>query len=194
MIMAFFYYIWNITYYLLFASVAGIFAPAGKYRKFVSLVMGFVLLLLLIQPIERFLDDIPVSGWCANAMQMPAGISDYTSAERWEGHLRDSFESQLTAQLSRHLSANDFALHSANFFYTQDFSEITEIRVVVSVKEPTESGRVPFIRIQSPEFRPIRIGEDPPAETCAHTQTVKNLISQFYNLPMEHIFVEVRYL
>ncbi|MCL2578080.1 MAG: stage III sporulation protein AF [Defluviitaleaceae bacterium] len=196
---AFFEYIGNITYYLLFAAVAGIFAPAGKYRKFVSLVLGFVLLLLMIQPLAGLLGgrDIPITQWFAGNVPVQIVNDDLDSAyaEWWDNHLRDSFETQLEAQITRLLNANDFAVHSAEFSYSPDFGAITDVRITVSAEklsQSNETGRVPLIRIQPPEISPIRIGDASPAENCPHTETVKNLISEFYNLPTSHIYVEVR--
>jgi len=190
----FFEYIGNITYYLLFAAVAGIFAPAGKYRKFVSLVLGFVLLLLMIQPLSGFLGgrDIPVTEWFAGNIPVPrANDTNSVYEEIWDSHLRGSFETQLENQITRLLNANNFSVHSAEFSYSSDFGKITEVRVTVSKFSQNENGRVPLIRIQPPEISPIRIGGAPPDETCPITTTIKNLISEFYNLPASHINVKV---
>ena len=188
----FFDYISNIIYYLIFASVAGIFAPAGKYRKFVSLVLGFVMLLLIIQPLAGIFGDVPVTDWFASAMPVPAMHAGDESAyaEMWDNHLRSSFESQLEAQLSRMLSSNGFVLHRADFSYSADFSRITAVRVSVSEKDEPEQGRIPFIRIVPPEIRPVQIGEVA-EEISPQVQTVRNLISEFYNLAAQHIYVEV---
>ena len=194
----FFEYIRNITYYLMFATVVGIFAPAGKYRKFVSLVMGFVLLLLIVQPLAGFFDgrDIPVTQWFAGVLPVASTVEyDSEYAQWWEAQIRGSFEAQLESQVTRLLNANGFAVHFAEFSYSTDFSAITEVRVSVSreeIQDPND-GRVPFIRIQSPEIRPIRIGEasQTQSEACPYEDRVKNLISEFYNLPKSHIYVEV---
>ncbi|MCL2225903.1 MAG: stage III sporulation protein AF [Defluviitaleaceae bacterium] len=193
---SFFEYIGNITYYLLFAAVVGIFAPVGKYRKFVSLVLGLVLLVLMVQPLVGIFggNDIPVTQWFAGAvptMENSGASGNYEAW--WDEHLRGSFEAQLEQQVARLLNGAGFEVHSAAFDYSSCFGEITGVRVRVSraeVSQSGEDGRVPLIRIKPPEIRPIRIGET--AEICPHTETVKNLISQFYNLPTSHIYVEVR--
>jgi hypothetical protein len=194
---AFFEYIGNITYYLIFASVAGMFAPVGKYKKFVSLVLGFVLLLLIVQPLAGFFgQDIPVQEWFADAIPINFPVTQNGTAiyeQWWDEHLRGSFEAQLEAQVTRLLNANNFAVNAAEFSYSADFSNLTEVRVSVTPHyfPRGEGGRVPFIRIQPPQISPIRIGETPTPETCPYSETVKNLISQFYNLPTSHIYVEV---
>jgi energy-coupling factor transporter transmembrane protein EcfT len=178
----------------MFATVIGIFAPAGKYRKFVSLVLGFVLLLLMIQPLAGFFRgrDIPVTQWFA-------GISDGGGSLRgefdysmwWDNYFSQAFETQLETQLTRLLAENGFAVYSAEFSFADDF-EIAAIHVGVSRTEKPEAGRVPFIRIQPPQIRPIQIGETPSAESCPDSLAVKNLISEFYSLPLTHIHVNVK--
>ncbi len=63
---AFFDYLRNITYYLLFSTLAGMAAPSGKYKKYVTLITGMVLLLLMIQPLRSLAGQgIPVTQWFA---------------------------------------------------------------------------------------------------------------------------------
>ncbi|MCL2387927.1 MAG: stage III sporulation protein AF [Defluviitaleaceae bacterium] len=190
----FFEYLRNITYYLIFATVVGIFAPAGKYRKFVSMVLGFVLLLLMIQPVAWIMrgSNVPVTQWFAGSLGMPLG-EDFASLEAaggwWDDQLRAAFEEQLESQLSRMLSGAGFTLHSADFGYSYDFSQVTSVRVSVSRNQP-QAERIPFIRIQSPSIPPIRIGESE-EPVCPDALAVKTLISDFYNLPQSHIYVNV---
>jgi hypothetical protein len=184
----FFEYLRNITYYLMFATIVGIFAPVGKYKKFVSLVLGFVLLLLMIQPLAYFFQgrDIPVTQWFAGVPEISRG-AEYAHEAWWDSHLRGAFEAQLEAQLARILNANGFALHSAEFEHT-DFAEINSISVSVSRENFSANERL--IRIQPPQFRPIQIGEQQVVD-CPQQSDVKNLISEFYNLPTSHIYVKV---
>jgi len=187
---AFFDYIRNITYYLLFAALVGLVAPTGKYKKFVSLIMGFILLVLILQPISSFIGtQIPVTEWFQGILpeqtHHDVGIDDTYSIWR-DTYLAAAFESQLEAQLDGLLTRNGITLHSASFEYTEDFSRITSVRIRVS-REEEQERRVPFIRIE-----PIRIErEEPPDDPLINE--VKNLISGFYNLPETHIHVEIAY-
>lgn len=188
---AFFQYFHHITYYLMFAAVAGMIAPAGKYRRFVSLVLGLVLVLLLVQPLAAMFSerDLPVTEWF-NFGQIQAG-EDAFYAAWWDDYFSGAFEAQLEAQLSRLLAANNFTLHRAEFDYADDFSAITAVRVAAARAQQNE--RVPFIRVQPPQISPIQIGAAAETEICRLASEVKTLISQFYNLPTQHIYVEIIY-
>lgn len=182
---AFFLYVRNITYYLMFVTVVGMLAPAGKYKKFVSLVMGFTLISVMIAPLARFGRELPITNWFEGLDIYENADSVESSYIQWRNtYLRDAFEAQLNRQLIGLLEQNGFTVHSANFTYSDDFMRLTSVQLEVSSQEAPQ--RVPFIRIQ-----PVRVGQQLETETCQTATTIKNLISQFYNLPQEHIYVTV---
>ena len=184
---AFFDYLRNITYYLMFAAVVGMLAPAGKYKKFVSLVMGFILLYLMIAPLSRFSPAAPITDWFPGPVFNAAQAEDpHRSYAHWRNtYLRGAFETQLTAQLENLLSQNGFVVYESRVAFLDDFTALTTVHVILSRAESPQ--RVPFIRIQ-----PVQIGEAQPPEACATSIAAQNLISQFYNLPAQHIYVTVR--
>jgi len=180
---AFFDYLRNITYYLLFASLVGLIAPTGKYRKYINWVMGLVLLVLMLQPIMSIVGgQIPVTQWFEGMFAYEQ--TDNGSYEHWrEAHLSAAFEEQLHAQVERLLLSENIYLHNASFSYSDDFSRITFIRLIVSRQE--ENQRVPFIRIEPVQINRNESLEDPLIEK------VKNMIAVFYNLNQTHIHVEI---
>jgi hypothetical protein len=190
---AFFEYLRNITYYLMFATVVGVFAPTGKYKKFVNLVLGFVLVLLMVQPIGGLLrgGDVPVTEWFVG-MPQTDDTESLMHVSWWDDYLRGAFEEQLEMQLERLLADNGFSLVSAMFEYSDCFSQITSVRVSVRHR-PREETRVPFIRIESPSVSPIQIGAAAEEPACPYTTAIKTLISGFYNLSTTHIHVNIIY-
>ncbi|MCL2405286.1 MAG: stage III sporulation protein AF [Defluviitaleaceae bacterium] len=184
---AFFDYLRNITYYLLFAALVGLIAPTGKYKKFVSLVMGLVMLALLLQPIRDIVGNhIPVTQWFVGVMpQHSYGFTADDAYTTWrDTYLAAAFDSQLSTQLEGLLERNGITMHTASFEYTSDFSQITSITVQVSQRQQ-DSRRVPFIRIEPIQTQQQEAPEDP------LITEVKNLVAGFYNLPGSHIYVEV---
>ena len=176
--MAFFSYLRNITYYLMFAAVVGIIAPGGKYKKFVSLVMGFILLSIMVAPLARFaVETIELPHLnIGEAPQMPHGH-----------HLNDAFHAQLNAQLTSFLQQNNFEVHRTSVSFSDDFTTITRVQAEVSPGTYQVAQQVPFIRIV-----PVEITRSQGEAPCPTTLEVKNLISQFYNIELGHIYVTVR--
>jgi len=184
---AFFAYLRNITYYLLFASMVGLVAPAGKYKKFVSLVMGLVLLALMVQPLGALFGShgLPVTEWFSGLVAAESPQEDGTYQAWRDAHLTAAFHDQLSAQLEGLLGANGITIHEAGFTHAEDFSRITSVWVRVSRKDE-EERRVPFIRIE-----PVQITRPEETEENPLKAEVRNLISGFYNLPDTHIHVEI---
>ena len=183
---AFFEYLRNITYYLMFATVAGMITPSGKYKKFVTLILGFILLALMIRPLIFFSDEILFSDWFAESVPASADIDFNTSFANWQDtYLREIFEEQIENQLFSLLEDEGFTVYFLDFSYRDDFSRLTEVNAVVSRDENTV--RIPLIRIIPPSFN----NEPEEQEDCPVTKEVKNLISQFYNLDSKHINVIV---
>jgi len=170
----------------MFAAVVGMLAPAGKYKKFVSLVMGFILLSVMIAPLVRFVPQLPVTDWFA-------GLHTTSPTENWEAqyhhwrnsYFRQEFERQLHMQLETLLVQNGFYVHELAFTFPECFSRLDSVTATVSKEEAPQ--RVPFIRIQ-----PVQISPPDAPEPCPTATSAKNLISQFYNLPLTHISVVVR--
>jgi hypothetical protein len=184
---AFFGYITNITYYLLFAAVAHMLAPAGKYKKFVTLVTGFVLVVIVLAPLRNIGRDFDASGFFASVAGIPMIQTVFPQGELGDKHnarLSSAFEEQLTVQLEAMLKRSGFALHDASFAYADDFSGITAIWATVSRMEGA-TRRVPFIRIE-----PVRVNRGQnEAESDPLAEEVKSLIADFYNMERTHIYV-----
>jgi len=168
-------------------------APPGKYKKFVSLVMGFILLAVMVAPLARFSAEIPLTDFFAGIIAPTTQQSDFeTSYAAWRNtYLRDAFHAQLLAQLTNLLTQNNFTIHEADISFADDFTALTNVHVTVSQREDTP-GRTPFIRIQPVQPVQILRGSEEQDEICPTTEAVKNLISEFYNLSPQHIHVNVR--
>jgi hypothetical protein len=179
---AFFGYITNITYYLLFAAVVNLLAPSGKYKKFVTLVTGFVLVVIVIAPLRNFGRDFNAADFFTGIPLVQGDLGDLSFYH--DEQLSAAFEEQLFIQLEAMLSRYRFHLRDAAFLYTDDFSRITSVQVTVSREE--ETRRVPFIRIE-----PVQINRNQP-ETDPAIDEIKNLIADFYNIPHGHIHVMIQ--
>ncbi|MCL2187494.1 MAG: stage III sporulation protein AF [Defluviitaleaceae bacterium] len=185
---AFFSYLSNITYYLLFAGVANMLAPAGKYRKLVALVTGLVLVVIIIAPVRNIGQQFNAPDFFASMANAPAMQGGEATGLYYTTNtvLAAAFSEQLSFQLEGMLERNGFKLHQASLTHTDDFAQITGIWAEVSRVE--ETRRVPFIRIE-----PVQVNRNAVAdEADPLVREVKNLISDFYNLSHAHIHVIIQ--
>ncbi|MCL2364702.1 MAG: stage III sporulation protein AF [Defluviitaleaceae bacterium] len=181
-----FAHITNITYYLLLAAAAHMLAPAGKYRKFVSLVTGFVLIAVILSPLRSIGRDFDVADFFNSISAGEAPFSADTGGHEGLRHewLAAAFDEQLTAQLAHLLAREGIALHEAAFSHNEDFSRILSAELVVS---RDSAARVPFIRIE-----PVQVGRGQAADDDPLATEVKNLVADFYGIPHAHIDVITR--
>lgn len=190
---AFFEYVRNITYYLLFAALAGMAVPSGPYQKYVRLVTGLVLVCLLLRPLLPLVEGgLPVTelfaGIVSVPLENPSGEAEFLAGyEAWQYEtLKTAFDEQLDAQLNALLSQNGYEVESADFACTEDFSQVERVTLTVRRITP-KSTQKPFIYIE-----PVRVGGGADSqETDEDADAVKKIISDFYKLSAEHIHVKV---
>ena len=177
----FFEYIRNITYYLVFMAAVGVIAPSGSYKKYISLIMGIMLIGIVVQPISVIFsrDSLPVTEIFGGINPSPVHNFEHSF------HLTAMFHSQLTAQTEVMLARNGYQLIYAEWETSEDFSHINRVFLQVSALEPIPTP-VPFIRVE-----PVRIAPYQPAEETEESHNVKKLLSDFYDLYIGNIHVEM---
>ena len=184
---AFFEYLRNITYYLVFMSLVGVLAPSGNYRKYIMLIMGIMLIGIAVNPFLNFFtggnNQLPLTDFFT-------GIQTYNQPHIADNHLREVFHSNLTTQARTLLEGSGYHLISAEWESAYDFSYIRKAFLVVKQGDPSPAERVPFIRIE-----PVRIAPYQPLSTLEEAppqaQAVKKLISDFYDMNIANIHVDI---
>jgi len=165
---AFFEYLRNITYYLMFMAVVGLIAPSGNYKKYIAVVMGILLIGVVINPITSGLrqPSVPMTEMFGNILPTPA--ADQNDYLFWQQEqIQAAFHSQLTAQVQSLLARNNFNLVSAQWQTSEDFTYIRHVRVQAQVLEAAPTP-TPFIRIE-----PIRVAPYQPAEETEEARQKK---------------------
>ena len=186
---AFFEYMRNITYYLVFAAFIGILAPSGPYKKYISLVLGVLLIGIVLRPLPNWLNGqnpiIPASGWFSATLPRPMDIGDMHHEA-----VRDAFHQQLHTQAAHMLANNGFELIHSQWETSEDFTQIASAVLRVQALPKPEPTPRPFIRVEPIQIRGQNIGQTSP-EAPDEALPIKNLISNFYNIPIANIHVEV---
>lgn len=184
---AFFEYLRNISYYLIFMTAVGIIAPSGTYKKYISLIMGILLIATVVSPLSTLLTQDPTAILQTN-FALPQQILQPLQIEQPD-YFEEFFHSQLTAQADALLSRNGYHLVSATWETAEDFTYIRRASIVARAinAEPTP---VPFIRIE-----PVRIAPyqpfDPEAAEAKEVLALKILLSDFYDMSADNIHVEI---
>jgi len=194
-------YIRNIAVFMIFSSFVTIISPGKKFEPYLNLVLGIILIFIVAAPLAGIITSITSgSGNILRDMSiqydraaLSRQIADADQAGR--DAIIAEYHDALTEQLRRVVATHgSFTLREAYFEINTDenFGEILSIYAIVS---EAESGGVPLVRIDS-----VRIGlelgtrgEPPPdAVESPLIMSLKNVISDFYNLALANIILETR--
>jgi len=192
-------YIRNIAVFLIFTSFIKIISPGGKYDKYINLILGIILIFMIATPI------FSIIGWISGGGTLPdlsvqqdraalvRQIEDSDAAG--QEMILDAYREGLAARL-RHIvdGHGEFVLVESLFEIDREenFGDIKSLHMIVD----KIGGSMPFISIDR-----VRIDfgvntrgqpqEDGDAEPW-QIMSLKNLISDFYNLDMQNIVIETR--
>ena len=200
-------YIRNIAVFLIFASFVTIISPGEKYERYINLVLGIILIFVVASPLMGVIGALSGSSggifadislqYDRAAMAGQIENADEAGREMIISGYREALTEQMERIVRNH---GEFVLHRVDFEIDtrsrENFGKILGIYIVVG--KASVAGRTPFITID-----PVRIavgvntrgelGQNENAEThLAQIMSLKNVISDFYNLDMENIILETR--
>ncbi|MCL2699775.1 MAG: stage III sporulation protein AF [Defluviitaleaceae bacterium] len=168
-------YIRNIIFFLVFVSFTGIILPEGKYKSYINLVLGFVLMALVLRPVAN-LDGVlgGISAELSNAavMSVDAHEANYRTM------IADAVRSQMREQMSHTMDALGYDLTAFDADIDPGSGEIKSITMTLS----DSPGGINEIRIA-----PITLNQEnnPAAD-------IKKIVSDFYQLPEQHIYITIQ--
>jgi len=199
-------------------SFAGIIIPDGKYKEYINLTLGFILIIIMIRPIgavvaglsdpDSFMADAAYlldKGYFINTV---GGDFDDLQMEMIVSEYKNGLSERLRAVINKETAKTGLTYLSSEF--TVDTSEeglggiLRVDAVVVNSKTVAEETKKPFIRVERVEidmsipFENINKSDrDEPdnKDTDADNEEIinlKNKISDFYNLPADNINIRVQ--
>lgn len=180
---------------MIFATFASIIVPNNKYKKYIDMVTGLILIMIISKPIAGILNSgtgqIPFNTLFAGIKGF--GNVDVSSAESVDYEklhsemLKQTYDELALRQMQSLLdNETKYAILSAEIEASEDLGQIKHISLLLQAVEDTRSGK-PLIWIE-----PIRIGtgvgsvsnnNDPEIEK------IKKIISDFYNLSFDNIHI-----
>ena len=188
-------YVRNIAFYLIFMSLSGIILPEGKYKKYINVILGLVLIIILMSPFYRFLST---GNFDVDELIDSLNISTAfaSNIENYEDIRNRAIKGEFLASLRTHaeniIRDSDYDLNDISADFDLNTGEIRSIHLKVQKREsPQETERVrrPFIRVE-----PIRI-DSPFSPLAAEPQEItdmKRMISHFYGVPAENIIIDIQ--
>jgi hypothetical protein len=215
MIPAFSVYIKNIAIFLIFTAFANIMIPSAKYKQYVNLALGFVMIFLLLTPLRALIgavggDDIGAmftgfSNRFETAVTKPGDVEKLEGAQ--DALILSAFKESILSQIETLVAEEGtFIYQSADITADESdehFGEIQAIRLTLRKKTAEERAAgarptaKPLIRIEpvaidtqsifSTKYEP----EGADAEESDEIKNIKKLLSDFYNLSHDNIYITI---
>ncbi|MCL2618076.1 MAG: stage III sporulation protein AF [Defluviitaleaceae bacterium] len=206
-------YIRNIMFLVIFMTFVGIISPGGSYKKYIDIVLGLVLIIVVISPVAAFLGGGAgeADGAVARILDAShiAGIADYDEAffiSQRDRILGEHVNAIIRSQLDALLAGTRFSVYSSEASFVSETGALIDLRLAVMMDEAYDAdaadtaqayaGR-PFIRVERVDvsLRESRLRQHAtPPEGSADSESIqllKQTISDFYNIDAGNIHIEV---
>ncbi len=210
------HYIKSISLFLIFTSFVGIILPNSKYKNYINVLLGLVLVIIILTPIGTLIADTNINfqkifeNTASSSTDSNINSSLTDGSEYYEKLKQDaivkSYTSQLKIQLEALVLREGYSLFDINVSFNESTGEIYNLELSVSEKEArgikeTKEIKKPFIRIE--KIEPIKIRETSKSnENIENTENdkqleqqnfktkeLKKIISDFYNLSVDNIHI-----
>ena len=191
----------NIAIFLIFIAFIGIVIPNEKYKKYINLICGFVLMILVLTPVLKLFSNSEIN---INNIYKEMEINlnrniIHKELEYYEeatlNMILETYKSDLENQMKIIILSKGFNPLEINIeidVSPENFGEVTQIKTIVS-KEAVKNNKNSVINIErisiGPQISSKNI-DDRDFEESIEIKNLKNYLSDFYNLSVSNIYIK----
>lgn len=191
-------YIKDIAIFLVFMTFIEIILPDSKYKSYINLVLGLLLIFVMLQPINLILNkfdksiDRQVMGIDVELNKNIIDNEKQFYEDKQKEIVLKNFNNEMKKQINTLLDGLVIVLDCNVNLYNDEnqFANIESISLTIEKLEEKEEKKR-FIRIE-----PVTIDNSKQEETEIEEdytiKNVKNIISNFYNLSVDNIYITVQ--
>ena len=198
-------YINNIAMMLIFVSFTGMILPEEKYKKYINLIIGIIIIIVITGPILELFskrnlkaEDIMKSMELSINKSMMAKESGFYKEEELVLVL-DVYKESIYGQLETIIRNEGYEIRDYNIEISRSedsFGEIEDIYMALSpLKEKEKKEKL--IKIEKIEIKPglslnnFKSSDFSAIEEEEEIKSIKNYILSFYNLSVDNIHIIV---
>ena len=198
-------YVKSIAVFLLFISFISIIVPESKYKNYINLVMGLILIFIMLTPIFKI-----IYNGDANINNMVTSMEveiNRAIAEReqniYEGNKKEliieTYKNNLNNQFkqlveSRGFNVNDVYIEINNS--EENFGQILSISAELNLEKNKSSNKsIKIINVERISINNNSKNINTNSQIIEESDEIKNLksyISGFYNLSLDNIYIKVK--
>lgn len=180
----------NIASFLIFISLVEIIIPTQKYKKYVSLILGFMLVFICIEPVLNVLNKKSINfekiAFDTNKINLTNKYDKYEQQNNKA--VIQIYETELKKQLEILISNTElYDLIDASFVINNNQDSFGKIeKLIVYVKPKQEKNKSNIISIKPIQIKDKNISND------LLDKNLEKLILDFYNLSEPNINIIIK--
>lgn len=202
--MSFFWdYVRSIAVFLILLSFIRILMPHDKYKCYIDLLLGLIIISVVVSPLAQLMQNkskpldalLPALNYKINSYEIK---NEEYIRETQNKLILSTYTDELKKQVRDLVdSSTAYSLEDAEFDIGQDkddFGDVLSIHVLLSEKDAEAAAyEASFIRVDGVKVRiPNQTAPEGTFDTNEEIMRIKNLVSSFYNLSADNIYITVR--
>ncbi len=182
MIDYFYNYIKNIIFFLIFMSFIQVILPTNKYRSYINLIFGMILVFIMIEPLNILFDNVKniEAITIFNEDDFKNNNIDINKYKNIQNEMvKSAFKDSLKKQIETILKDNYFIKDIEVSLYENKYDEINIQEIQLTL---TSNNKNIYVK-------PFKEDNDLKLKEQKEIDNIKNTISQYYNLNIENISI-----
>ena len=190
----------NIAVILIFSGFLGLALPGGKYKDYIKLVTGLMVILVIISPVVKIMNS---GGFEELLIQAERELNvSIAGKERFYYNdimletLFEVYSGDIVKQLGEKMQTYGYRLEDADIYIDEsyeNFGRITGMELTLSKWEGEKETKKDLIKVDKIRIEPIvkeqAVGY---SQDSSEITELKNFISGFYNLSSDNIYIKLR--
>ena len=182
MIDYFYNYIKNIIFFLIFMSFIQVILPTNKYRSYINLIFGMILVFIMIEPLNILFDNVKniEAITIFNEDDFKNNNIDINKYKNIQNEMvKSAFKDNIKKQIETILKDNYFIKDIEVSLYENKYDEINIQEIQLTL---TSNNKNIYVK-------PFKEDNDLKLKEQKEIDNIKNSISQYYNLNIENISI-----
>lgn len=182
MIDYFYNYIKNIIFFLIFMSFIQVILPTNKYRSYINLIFGMILVFIMIEPLNILFDNVKniEAITIFNEDDFKNNNIDINKYKNIQNEMvKSAFKDNIKKQIETILKDNYFIKDIEFSLYENKYDEINIQEIQLTL---TSNNKNIYVK-------PFKEDNDLKLKEQKEIDNIKNTISQYYNLNIENISI-----
>lgn len=182
MIDYFYNYIKNIIFFLIFMSFIQVILPTNKYRSYINLIFGMMLVFIMIEPLNILFDNVKniEAITIFNEDDFKNNNIDINKYKNIQNEMvKSAFKDNIKKQIETILKDNYFIKDIEVSLYENKYDEINIQEIQLTL---TSNNKNIYVK-------PFKEDNDLKLKEQKEIDNIKNAISQYYNLNIENISI-----